>query len=73
MKLIKNTYTQKEVNDLLDRNTSQVTAQVLNKFKDTYNKKEVREILIRFAPFARYDAEEGKWTHIVDKWIKENL
>lgn len=72
MKLIKNTYNKEEVNDLLNRNTSQVTVQVLNRFKDTYNKEDVENLLFSYAEQHGLTSTKEE----IDKfnnWIKENL
>lgn len=73
---VKNTYTQEEVDELLDRERAMATAQVLEKFKGCLTRDEV-EILLRkllnqyFIDFTRSVGLNG-WDEF-EKFIQDNL
>ena len=70
-KKVKNSYTQEEVDRMLDEQASKTTAEMLEKFKDYKSRDEVIKILktmhINLYGVGIYELEQ------VDNWIKENL
>lgn len=71
IKKIKDTYTQQEVDDLLDRNSAETTAQILKKFQGFKSREEVSKLLHSLA----HDVSINNWNSFekIDKWIEENL
>lgn len=71
----KTTYTQEEVDRLLDRQTCETTAQVLEKYKDYKSKNEIRDI---FLDAAKQNLFEGGWKtdvsiNIIEKFLDGKL
>ena len=63
---MKDTYTQDEVNELLDRQTSIVTAQMLEKYKGYVS----REELIRLV---RESRKRSFISETIEDWVNENV
>ena len=81
IKEVKDSYTQEEVDRLLDEQASKTTAEMLEKFKDRRSKED-EDLRIAFENFACavYDENYNKDTSfrkraelMSKKWIKENL
>lgn len=66
IKKVKDTYTQEEVDELLDRQTSITTAQMLEKYKGYIS----REELIRLV---RESRKQSFISVTIEQWIKENV
>ncbi len=49
------------------------TENLMEPWKENFSREEVKNLLLEFAPYVKYYAPLGKWEHIVDNWIKENL
>jgi hypothetical protein len=81
IKKIKDAYTQQEVDDLLDRNTAQTTAQVLEKFRGFKSKEEVKQLIIdavieslhRSEQTDAITSDEIVEGGFLDNWIEEHL
>ena len=81
IKKIKDTYTQQEVDDLLDRNTAQTTAQVLEKFRGFKSREEVKQLIIdavieslhRSEQTDAITSDEIVEGGFLNSWIEENL
>ena len=81
IKKIKDTYTQQEVDDLLDRNTAQTTAQVLEKFRGFKSREEVKQLIIDAVAQSHDWSKSNDDIHSIgiirgrflDNWIEENL
>jgi len=70
IKKIKDTYTQQEVDDLLDRNTAQTTAQVFEKFRGFKSKNEIISLILQ-SNFESHATKQGEFDIV--RWIEENL
>jgi hypothetical protein len=78
---INRVYSQKEVDDLLDRNTAQTTAQVLNKFKGFRSEEDVIELIIDAVAQSHDWSRENNDVHnisiirknFLNDWLKLNL
>ena len=74
IKKVKDSYTQQEVDNLLDRNTCQITALMLEKFKGYKSREEVIELLSKH--FIQAGSKIGLGQDVAKftkKWIEENL
>ena len=72
-KKAKNSYTQEELDRLLDEQASITTAEMLEKFKDYKSREEVEALIREWASYTV--TGRGQWWKPEDlnKWIKENL
>lgn len=75
-KIEERTYTQKEVDDLLDRNTCEVTAQMIN--KQIFTKEEVINLIRNYSDYVdelyrKYTKNNLLAWDNYDTWIKENI
>lgn len=73
IKKVKNSYTQQEVDDLLDRNTCQITALMLEKFKGYKSREEVIQILVDYSNNLLNQRYRGNTTEVINQFIEENL
>lgn len=80
-KKVKNSYTQEEVERMLDEQASKTTAEMLEKFKYYKSKDEVIDLIIRAVSESHDWSEENNDIHSIgiiekrflNKWIEENL
>ena len=72
-KKVKNSYTQEEVDRMLDEQASKTTAEMLEKFKDYRSKDEIRRLLFKFTNYFDLKRNIEITLDMQNKWIEENL
>ena len=72
-KKVKNSYTQEEVDRMLDEQASKTTAEMLKKFKDYKSKDEIRRLLFKFTNYFDLKRNIEITLDMQNKWIEENI
>ena len=72
-KKVKNSYTQEEVDRMLDEQASKTTAEMLEKFKDYKSREEIKSLLFKFTNYFDLKRNIEITLDMQNKWVEENL